>query len=411
MNIPKSVTLLGDIDDRYIIEAAKEEPQMKRKFGIIKTVGIIAACIAIMAAGWTLFDSADYLREYDADPNYMLKDKMVASDGGEHYFGVVRTSHGFRLIGSDGEKTYSICDAENCDHTDPMICKAYTWPEITGVSVYDGRVYWTARKIDDYDTVEIRSASLDGTDVTVERTIPLEVNDGTMKSRYIRVHRGKMYLIGYGNGQTGDDSLKVWALDLSGDGKDEKIFTDSSFGPYSAYFYANNLYIVMTEYESGEQVRTTVTKIDLKSGKDKVIFKTDKEIPEKYLLDENENMYYVKTDPKTEKPVLVKLDTGSGIEEHLCELRDDPGFCFGIVNGKAVFINDRTLYVYGTDGTETVLDISGVCAEVMEKYGDLSISFVGVDEKNVVLSLYYEDCYTLVHLDGSEPRVVLSEKE
>lgn len=442
MNIPKFTKILGDIDSRYILEAAEEDIKMTKKFRRAKLFAAAAACvclICLVAAGWTLFDSKNYLKDYDADPSYMLRDRMITSDGEGRYFGVIMCRNGFRLMGSDGsvgENAYNICDVQGCDHTDNTVCKALGWTEITGLSVYDGRLYWTARPkgvsaAEVPDAVNIMSANPDGSDIQVVREVPGEVFSDTMYDKYIRAHRGYMYFIGVKKPETVVDRekmssyqknpdeqyvLNVYAEELKENGTSEKIFSlDYENGRYytsTSQFYANNLYIMLksTDVENSEDFRFEVYRIDLKNHGSKLIFKTDKYDISDWWFDGSEYLYYIETDSESKKMSLIRCSLNSGKPEKMFEL---PSADIGkVINGKVVCIDvsteEKKVYVSDFDGNEVELDISGLTEQVRREYGYAGISFCGADNENVIMQMCDDECFALVPLDGSEPKLIIA---
>ena len=441
MNIPKLAEYLTDIDSGYILEAAEKEDSMANsgRIKLRRAVIIAAACVCLillMAAGRTLFDSEKYLREYDVDPSYMIQDKMITSDGEGHYFGVIMCGNGFRLMGSDGsdgENAYNICDVPGCDHTDNKICLALSRPEFTGLSVYDGRLYWTSRqKGVDYaealETVNIMSSNLDGSDIRLERKAPGEVFSDTVYNKYIRVHRGYMYFIGFKEPETVFDpdtltshqkdpdetpSLNVYAEELREDGTSEKIFGYSCenrrFYSYTSQFYANNLYIMIrSDSTDGSGFRFEVFKVDLKTGGSKRVYSTDKYDINGWWLDGSENLYYTETDPETNSTSLMRLDINRGKPKKTLKLPEMS--IYRVINGRAVGLdgNAHKLDVVEFDGSVTELDFDDLAKLVEEEYGYAGISLCGVDNENVILQMCDDECFALIPLDGSEPRIIIA---
>ena len=431
MNIPKLAEYLTDIDGRYILEAAEKECKMTRKFSIKTVAAIAAACVCIIslvAAGWALFDSKDYLEDYDADPSYMIQDKMITSDGEGHYFGVIMTGRGFRLMGSDGsdgENAYNICDVPGCDHTDGSVCPALNMPEITGLSVYDGRLYWTARQKGD-GAVNIMSAAPDGSDIQTVRSVPDEVYTDTLYNKYIRTHRGYMYFIGerepemifdpetFTSYQKDPDEpyvLNVWAEELKENGESRNIFSfeyekDRYYG-FTSQFYANNLYIMLRSTKSdGSFRRFEVYRIDLKTGSGERIYITDEYDVQGWWLDGSETLCYTDTDPETGTVSLMRLDLNKGKPKKLCELPD--ATVTRVINGKAVGIGDGKVYVTDFGGNTVELDITALTEQVKEAYGFAGISLCGVDGENVILQMCDDECFALVPLDGGEPKLIIA---
>ena len=437
MNIPKLAELMGDIDSRYILEAAEGDFKMTKRFSIKRAALIAAAClclVGLMAAGWALFDSKDYLEEYDVDPSYMIQYKMVRSDGEGRYFGIIMCRNGFRLMGSDGsagENAYNICDLPGCDHTDSTICLALNRPEFTGLSVYDGRLYWTARQkgadaAETLDTVNIMSSALDGSDVETLRSVSGDVFTDTQYNKYIRAHRGYMYFIGVHEPEMSFDPetmsshqkdpdepyvLNVWAEELNENGESKKIFSfnyeNGRQYSYTSQFYANNLYIMLRSTKSdGSFRRFEVYKIDLKTDRGERIYITDEYDVNGWWLDGSENLYYTETDSETGKTSLMMLDLKKGKPKKMFGLPE--ATVVRVINGKAVGIADRRVYVTDFDGKTVELDINALTEQVNEAYGYVGISLCGVDNENVILQMCDDACFALVPLDGSEPKMIIA---
>ncbi len=438
MNIPRIAKMLNEIDDRYILEAAEQEVSMEVKTNVRRVVIAAAAClcaIGLMAAGWALFDTKDYLSDYDVDPSYMVQDKMITSDGEGHYFGMIMTKTGFRLLGNGGGDAYNICDVPGCDHTDSSVCPALNRPEFTGLSVYDGRLYWTARQkgadiSEVFETVNIMSSALDGSDIRTVRSVPGDVFLDTQYNKYIRAHRGYMYFIGVREPEMIFDpetmtsrqndpdeayTLNVWAEELSENGESRKIFSFnyeiSRQYTYTSQFYANDLYIMLwSSKDDGSFRRFEVYKIDLKTGNGKRIYITDEYDVSGWWLDGSENLYYTETDPGTEKCSLMRLDIDRGKPKKMFEIKAGSG---RVINGKVLSLdgNAGKVYVTDFDGNVTELDFAGLTEQVIETYGYAGIALCGVDSENVILQMCDDRCFAVVPLDGGEGRIVMGEGE
>lgn len=436
MNIPRLAKLLGEADERYILEAAEEETKMTKKITKGKIIAVLAACvclICLMAAGRALFDSKDYLEDFDADPSYMLQDKMITSDGEGNYFGMIMCRNGFRLMGSDGsggENAYNICDVPGCDHTDNTVCLALGWPEFTGLSFYDGRLYWTARPkgvdlSERLDTVEILSAKADGSDIRVEREVSGEVFDDTMYNKYIRAHRGYMYFIGVHEPEEVFDpetmtshkkdpderyTLNVYAEELKENGGSEKIFSleyeDGAYTTFTSQFYANDLYIMLKSQnmDDPEKIKFEIYKVDLNSHASKKIYSTEKYDISCWWMGSGERLYFTENG----KSELMELDVGKGRPKKMFNIPN--GDIKTVINGKAVSLdgNAEKVWVTDFDGRTTELDFSAMAEQVREEYGYAGIAVCGVDDKNVILQMCDDECFGIVPLDGSEPRLIIA---
>ena len=416
MKIPKIADVMEFVEDKYILEAAECGSEKgggikmsKRKIAIL--AAIIAACVCLVAFSYTLFDSKEYLADYDVDPTYMLRGVMLASEE-DNYFGIIRTNLGFLLARNSGGETEPICQKDGCDHAN-FNCDARLWMRYMGISTYDGRVYWTTADKSDYETMLIQSCNFDGTDITTEKTI---AGDKAVlyPYDYIRVHRGYMYFAG----GCADGNIKVIAEELGGEGSD--VIFEKSYLPDIAqthlYVYANTMYLAVETFSSDGTKGLEVNSISLQTGRVECIYQKKNiernskwTVPEGPWISPGGKLYYLR-DNGLYSTGMELLDG----EKLVLDLSDlDPKYhVLYVMNNRVVCSSsrDNDILVKNFDGTETLLDISGVEEPLKESYGEFYAErFVGADDKNLYYIFCDEEIIGVIPLDGSDGRILIAD--
>ena len=410
MKIPKIADAMEHVEDRYILEAA-ESGKAKKPFRWVKFVAVLAACVCLAAFSYTLFDSKDYLEDYDVDPTYMLRGVMLASSG-DNYFGIIRTHRGMLLAKNSGGETEPICQIEGCDHAN-IDCDARLWWGNMGISAYDGRVYWATIDKNDFETRLIMSCNLDGGDLTTEKTIAGD-KAALYPIDFVRVHRGYMYFAGGSN----DGNIKVIAEELGGDVSD--VIFEKSYLPDIAqthmYIYANTMYLAVETFSSDGTRGLEVNRISLQTGRVKCIFKKKNiernsswVVPEGPWISPDGKLYYL-SDNGLYSTSMKPLSGGKLVLD-LSDL--DPKYNgLYVMNNKVVCTNSRgnDILVKYFDGTETFLDSSSVAEPLKESYGEFySYRFIGADDKNLYYGFCDEEIIGAIPLDGSDGRILIAD--
>ena len=415
MNIPKIADAMEHIDDGYILEAAESGSEKgggimsKRKTVVL--AAIIAACVCLAAFSYTLFDSKEYLADYDVDPTYMLRGVMLASSG-DNYFGIIRTNLGMLLASNSGGETEPICQKEDCDHANAD-CDARLWWGNMGISAYDGRVYWATIDKNDFETRLIRSCSLDGDDITTEKTIAGD-KAALYPTDFVRVHRGYMYFAG----GSADGNIKVIAEELGGDGSD--VIFDKSYLPDIAqthmYIYANTMYLAVETFSSDGTKGLEVNSISLQTGGVKCIYKKKNiernsswTVPEGPWISPDGKLYYLSDNGLYS--TSMKPLSGEKLVLDLSDL--DPKYnVLYVMNNKVVCMNSlgNDILVKAFDGAETLLDISSVAEPLKESYGEFyGRRFVGADDKNLYYFFCDDEIIGAIPLDGSDGCILIAD--
>lgn len=421
MKIPRIIDAMEHVDDKYILEAA-ESGGKKKSFGWMKFVAVLAACVCLVAFSYTLFDSKDYLVDYDVDPSYMLPGVMLAS-AGDDYFGIIPTQRGFRLMSYDEntEIATEVCAVEGCDHTDSRICTALQWPFYTGVSVYDGRVYWAAMNKEDLSQISIMSSLYDGSDYQVLKSVPSDVLYAYNAQTYVRAHRGYMYFAGLIEGAN-DSNVRITAEELTEDGESFTVFetTEGNVGyDWSMQIYANTMYIYLPTFEIKSEGKVVWTDIvysyDIQNRKLKKLYSGQIDsASQNCWIDKDENLYYVSYNDENECYALCKLNLKNGKTKTVFDISEIDANEYrylqvmsGIVT--AVTPYDDHVFVKHFDGTSVTLDFSDIANYLSENYeGFFSRRFIGADDKYVFFNCCDDENIMAVPLDGSEPKLIFS---
>lgn len=428
MNIPRITEAMEYIDERYILSADENNPTAAKRSWI--KYAVIAACftvcVALAAFGYTLFDSNDYLPDYDVDPSYMLPEVMLASYD-DNYFGIIRSSRGMYLARNDGSGPVPLCQKEGCDHTD-IDCDARLWWGFTGISAYDGRVYWASTQMDrQQDSILINSCALDGSDLRTEKEIPWE-RASLYSHDFIRAHRGYMYFAGGVDGYSG---VRVTAEELSENGESLVIFEKSYEGKYinsNIQFYANTIYIMINSFNMKDDFHTNnpfhmeyyqtyneefeVYEYDIRTGKTKQICNLNRELIDVFI-DAEGNIYHLEDNPENGFKALWKLSTNTKKDEMLYDFsEEDPDYkYFNVVNGYVVatMADSDDICVKDFDGNTTILSIKPAKDALLEEYDYFVRAFIGNDGKNLFFYCNDQETIAAVPLDGSDAYILIAD--
>ena len=208
MNVPRIIDAMNYVDDRYISGSIEYRRSVKKKINLWKYIAVAAYIVLILTAGV----AGGWLLDFEADPNFMFPNTSFCETS-DAYYGIVPSDAGNRIMyyaKSNGAHGI-LCAKVGCNH-DSSDCNALVYPTASGISAYDGRLYWAARDMDNDLVMSIFSLRLDGTDRQVVKVIPEEELDGLNGSVYVKVHRGYMYFAG---ASYDDGMIRVTAEELS----------------------------------------------------------------------------------------------------------------------------------------------------------------------------------------------------
>ena len=428
MKIPRIIDAMEHVDDKYILEAS-ENAVKKKAFGRVMLAAVLAACVCLAAFSYTLFDSKEYLEDYDVDPNYMLPDTAFAS-AGDNYFGIIRTKRGYKVLNYDENtgETVPVCAVEGCDHTSGSVCTALQFPTYSGVSVYDGRVYWASLDKDDLDFISVKSTLFDGSDYQVHKRVPSEVLCDFNTQTYVRAHRGYMYFAGLINSGDGY-RLRITAEELTEDGESFTVFEipEGNVGyNWSMQIYANTIYIFVPKFEydkdgnivrdeDGNRVWTDVVyAYDINTRKIKELYSGH--IPfysDSCWFDKDGALFYAGYDGEKDCYTLCRLDTKTGKTEtvfDISEISAEEYRYVDVLNGLVVAVKpwDDDVFVKRFDGSSAVLYFSDAANYLRDNYDYFGRRLAGADDKYVFFNCNDDENFLAVPLDGSEPKLMMS---
>lgn len=197
------------------------------------------------------FDTDVYNGSYDSDPNFMIPGTQFCETD-DAYYGIVLDDTYYKIESYDkasGQRGY-LCGNSNCKHNDET-CDAIIFPTISGISVYDDRIYWAEQSRIDDSMINIVSKNLDGTDYKICRTLSREKLDALVRDFCIKVHRGDMYFSGVSYKVT-DESVSNTVIVTA-----ESLFDDESitviendygnlYPTVNVQMIGNNMYIVIS---------------------------------------------------------------------------------------------------------------------------------------------------------------------
>ncbi len=183
-----------------------------------------------------LLRSQSFLEEYDVQPEYVMSENTFYNDHSVYYTCMNDWLYYYDTkTGSSGK----VCGKAECNH-DTDSCNAYLGELVSGIQVYDGKLYWTSG-------IVLYRSDLNGENRETYRV--LEGSDATMNYRFY-IHRGSVYVsfitIGIEEGDTRNE-LRITRYSMEDrDAPGERVLTQP--GPYSTIgcwcrFYRDKLYI------------------------------------------------------------------------------------------------------------------------------------------------------------------------
>ena len=186
-----------------------------------------------------LLRSQSFLEEYDMQPEYVMSENTFYNDHSVYYTCMNDWLYYYDTkTGSSGK----VCGKAECNH-DTASCNAYLGEIVSGVQVYDGKLYWMSG-------VLYRS-DLNGENREIYRV--LEGSAVNMSCRFY-IHRGSIYVsfiaIGVEEGDARNE-LRITRYSMEDrDASEEEVFTQTY--PYSniehwCRFYRDKLYIRVCE--------------------------------------------------------------------------------------------------------------------------------------------------------------------
>ena len=187
-----------------------------------------------------LLRSQSFLEENDVQPEYVMSENTFYNDHSVYYTCMNDWLYYYDTkTGSSGK----VCGKAECNH-DTASCNAYLGEIVSGVQVYDGKLYWTSG-------IVLYRSDLNGENREIYRV--LEGSAVNMSCRFY-IHRGSIYVsfiaIGVEEGDARNE-LRITRYSMEDrDASEEEVFTQTY--PYSnieywCRFYRDKLYIRVCE--------------------------------------------------------------------------------------------------------------------------------------------------------------------
>ena len=216
-----------------------------------------------------MFDTEDYLPEYDCDNAFFQPFRSAGLIEGEKAFYACDTA-GQYLYYYDKLTAVSgpLCAKPDCTHSDES-CDAYIGMLCYSLSFYDGRLYWLAKDEQEAYHICLWSMNADGTDRKTVFTLETEAFM-QHQPQSVTVHRGYAYFL-YKDVKTSgaktECRVSVEAYSLK-DGKDRGTVlferSDSEIVQCAVRFYGNTMLIGLSA-SGGEKQTLSLYVLDLKT--------------------------------------------------------------------------------------------------------------------------------------------------
>ena len=192
-----------------------------------------------------LLRSQSFLEEYDVQPEYVMSENTFYNDHSVYYTCMNDWLYYYDTKTGSGGK---VCGKAECNH-DTASCNAYLGEGVSGVQVYDGKLYWLVLSFGGVNETIPEIYRSDPNGENRERYRVLEGNASIGNCRFY-IHRGSVY-VGFVAGavEAGDveNELRITRYSMENpDDPGEEVLTQP--GPYSTIgcwcrFYRDKLYI------------------------------------------------------------------------------------------------------------------------------------------------------------------------
>ncbi len=388
------------------------------------------------------FDTEEYLPDYDADPSFIfgssnsVRDFSVCSTDTAIYSSLAGSGNSRYLYRTDKETGVSepLCADPECNHFFVQDCSAIVSRNITGLQVYDGKLYWV-----DQSKYQLRRINLDGTDPETVSTLSRDIAllRGGGDSAFI--HRGYLYMSSATQEEVNGRNLaRIRIAAQSLDGKDSFLLLDKYLNLFYLYFavrpVGNSLYILLTNSNSGEQVYFELFRWDIATREGQRLYSNDGEDPNKILsygswsfqVVPGDGIYFTQLerlsnpdniDGRFVQTNIMKYAFDTGEVTEVFHLYDGPSFNYSepiytpdylaVRCGESGKNDEQYINLYSYDGTLIrQLDLKG--------YG--FSSYLGIDGENIYAQYFPPaenesrlNSLLAIPLDGSDPFVVRGE--
>lgn len=266
------------------------------------------------------FHTEEHLPEYDMQNQFGMLSAICETEEA-YYFSATFGKYLWYVNKETGE-CGKLCGNPQCRHNHSA-CNAYVYSTLrSGISLYDGRLYWIGEP--DYTSSEyfIWSMKTDGTDRRKEQRIQEFVSD---YNPMVRLHRGYIYtasVIFDVEGASPTTTLHLTQSILGKEDSTKTIFEVTREGEQIGYqyqIYRNDLYLMY--YYSGELY---IYKYDIEEEKTSCIYEAkDTSLKSYNLWVDETGLYWAEKDDTLTGYAIMKYDHQSQRTEVLIQGKDE----------------------------------------------------------------------------------------
>lgn len=393
---------------------------------IIKKIRLLYVCLSLLllcACGHVsrdddLFGTSEYLPDYDV-PRGFTRAFLRFCRWGDTYYCVEQMSD--RLMVCDSESGYSgpLCAKPECLHRDSD-CNAYICSGISGLQVYDGKLYWAAKAPGNSRIVNIYSEELDGTGRRVVKELPAAIL-AFNADFYVQFHRGYAYFAGITDKVIkGVPSYHVTinAEELSAGGESIAVFERDYSAGYCTFrmqiIGSKVYYMVSTAERSPDDMfcfvdcKIEVCSWDMVSHETETIFDGNTPIAAREIwIVPDEGMYITSIDGSGG---VCRLDFHTKETEFLFDFRGEERECDFPYFAENMVVATGKGYIMAKDFEGNIVfekDVSETENIFLEE-NNMGVSeiYAAADDEYIYISYNTMRSYAAYPLDGSEAKVL-----
>ena len=256
------------------------------------------------------FHTDAYLPSYDMQNSFGLLSATCETE--EAYYFSSIYGHYIWYVNKETGEYGKLCGNPQCKH-DGAGCNAYMISSpMSGLSLYEERIYWTSNPTVSSSDYYLFSMNLDGTDRRQEQKLPGLVDGG---NPMMRVHRGYVYtavLISDVENGVPIEALRLTQAILGKEDSAKTIFEHThEAGPigYEMQLYGNVLYFLYS-YEA----QSTLYAYSIEDASLKTLYEEQdiNRYAESLWVDES-GVYWLESELDTERYTIMRYDSQEGM--------------------------------------------------------------------------------------------------
>ncbi len=265
----------------YIFEIhIRREKNMRRIFCIICILCLLSACTSEPKnyLADAAFDTDEKLPQFDSQSAFCLPGSCL-TEGEQAYYGRVMGEDSLSYWDKESGAGGILCGKPDCSHDDE-ICNGYLTAGATGLNVYDQKLYWVEKDIQEkgVGTRYLWRMNLDGTDrERLQKMAPLEVTTNVI----MQIHRGYVYTAGVVerviDGKP-EENLQIYAEQI-GVEEDPIVIMNKVYSiplPYCRIkLIGNSMYILIQHYEEDQSYTLELYEWDAKTREMKTLLEEE----------------------------------------------------------------------------------------------------------------------------------------